>query len=50
MEEARQRLIVALDVPSAAAAIDLVNELEPSCRVPLFWSRWSSVVTPSFWT
>ena len=29
MEEARKRLIVALDVPDAAAAIDLVNQLEP---------------------
>jgi orotidine-5'-phosphate decarboxylase len=32
MEEARRRLIVALDVPSAAAAIGLVNQLEPSCH------------------
>lgn len=28
---ARERLIVALDVPSAPAAIDLVNQLEASC-------------------
>ena len=32
LEEARERLIVALDVPTAAAAIDLVNELEVCCR------------------
>jgi orotidine-5'-phosphate decarboxylase len=32
MEEARRRLIVALDVPSAEAAIDLVNQLESSCH------------------
>jgi len=32
MEEARKRLIVALDVPDAAAAIALVNQLEPSCH------------------
>src|SRR5664279_4249901 len=32
MEEARRRLIVALDVPDAASAIDLVNQLEPCCH------------------
>ena len=32
IEEARRRLIVALDVPSAAAAFDLVNRLESSCQ------------------
>ena len=32
MEEAKQRLIVALDVPDAKSAIDLVNQLEPSCH------------------
>jgi orotidine-5'-phosphate decarboxylase len=32
LELARERLIVALDVPTAAAAISLVNQLEGSCR------------------
>lgn len=32
IEEARRRLIVALDVPSAAAAFELVNRLESSCQ------------------
>jgi len=32
MEDARRRLIVALDVPDAARAIDLVNQLEPCCH------------------
>ena len=32
MEEARRRLIVALDVPDAASAIELVNQLEPCCH------------------
>ncbi|MGA7341392.1 MAG: orotidine-5'-phosphate decarboxylase [Terracidiphilus sp.] len=32
MEEARKRLIVALDVPSAAVAAGLVNRLERTCR------------------
>jgi orotidine-5'-phosphate decarboxylase len=32
MEEARRRLIVALDVPTAEAALDLVNRLERSCH------------------
>ena len=31
IDEARKRLIVALDVPGAAAAIDLVNRLEGTC-------------------
>jgi orotidine-5'-phosphate decarboxylase len=31
-EDARERLIVALDVPTAGAAIDLVDRLENSCR------------------
>ncbi|HUB00774.1 MAG TPA: orotidine-5'-phosphate decarboxylase [Terracidiphilus sp.] len=31
LEEARKRLIVALDVPTAPAAIDLVNRLERDC-------------------
>ena len=32
LEEAAKRLIVALDVPRAAAAEDLVNRLERSCH------------------
>ena len=32
MEEARKRLIVALDVPSAKAATELVSRLENSCK------------------
>src|ERR1700688_5040069 len=32
MEEAKRRLIVALDVPSAKAAIELVSQLESSCH------------------
>src|ERR1039457_283174 len=32
LEEARKRLIVALDVPDAASAVALVNQLENSCR------------------
>jgi orotidine-5'-phosphate decarboxylase len=32
VEEARKRLIVALDVPDAASAADLVNQLEKSCQ------------------
>ena len=31
IEEARRRLIVALDVPTAEAAVDLVNRLERTC-------------------
>jgi orotidine-5'-phosphate decarboxylase len=31
LDEARNRLIIALDVPNAAAAIDLVNRLEGTC-------------------
>ncbi len=31
-DDARKRLIVALDVPTASAAIDLVDRLENSCR------------------
>jgi orotidine-5'-phosphate decarboxylase len=51
MEEARQRLLVALDVPSAAAAIDLVNELEPSCHwfkvgLELFVAAGPAVLEP----
>lgn len=32
VEQARERLIVALDVPDAAAALDLVDRLDGSCR------------------
>jgi orotidine-5'-phosphate decarboxylase len=32
IEEARKRLIVALDVPSAPAALELVNHLERTCQ------------------
>jgi orotidine-5'-phosphate decarboxylase len=32
MEEARRRLIVALDVPTAKEAIELVNQLESTCQ------------------
>ncbi|MGB6975008.1 MAG: orotidine-5'-phosphate decarboxylase [Terracidiphilus sp.] len=32
LELARQRLIVALDVPDAKAALELVNQLEQTCR------------------
>ncbi len=32
VEEARKRLIVALDVPNAASAANLVNQLEKSCQ------------------
>jgi len=32
MEEARRRLIVALDVPTAKGAIELVNQLESTCQ------------------
>jgi orotidine-5'-phosphate decarboxylase len=51
MEEARRRLIVALDVPSAAAAIDLVNQLEPACHwfkvgLELFVAAGPAVLEP----
>ncbi len=51
MEAARQRLIVALDVPSAAAAIELVNKLESSCRwfkvgLELFVAAGPAVLEP----
>jgi orotidine-5'-phosphate decarboxylase len=32
LEVARERLIVALDVPDASSAIDLVNQLESTCK------------------
>jgi orotidine-5'-phosphate decarboxylase len=51
MEEARSRLIVALDVPDAAAAIRLVNQLEPSCHwfkvgLELFVAAGPAVLEP----
>ncbi len=32
IDDARKRLIVALDVPNAAAATELVNRLEGTCQ------------------
>jgi orotidine-5'-phosphate decarboxylase len=51
MEEARRRLVVALDVPNAAAAIDLVNQLEPCCHwfkvgLELFVAAGPAVLEP----
>lgn len=51
MEEARRRLIVALDVPTAKAAIDLVNQLETHCcwfkvGLELFVAAGPSVIEP----
>ncbi len=51
MEEARRRLIVALDVPSAEVAINLVNELEPCCHwfkvgLELFAAAGPAVLKP----
>jgi orotidine-5'-phosphate decarboxylase len=51
IEEARQKLIVALDVPTAAAAIDLVNQLERNCRwfkvgLELFVAAGPAVLEP----
>jgi orotidine-5'-phosphate decarboxylase len=50
-EKARERLIVALDVPNAAAALDLVDRLEGSCKwfkvgLELFVSAGPSVLEP----
>jgi len=50
-EEARKRLIVALDVPSAAAALDLVNRLERTCAwfkvgMELFTAAGPAAVEP----
>lgn len=50
-EEARRRLIVALDVPTAASALDLVNELENSCSwfkvgLELFVAAGPAIVEP----
>ena len=51
MEEARNRLIVALDVPNAASAAALVNQLEDSCRwfkvgLELFVAAGPAVLEP----
>ena len=51
LEEARNRLIVALDVPNAAAAIDLVNRLEGTCTwfkvgLELFVAAGPAVLEP----
>lgn len=51
IEEARKRLIVALDVPSAAAAVDLVNRLEQTCHwfkvgMELFTAAGTAAVEP----
>jgi orotidine-5'-phosphate decarboxylase len=51
LEEARRRLIVALDVPTAKDALDLVNRLERTCRwfkvgLELFTAAGPSVLEP----
>ena len=51
LEEARKRLIVALDVPDAVSAIDLVNRLEGNCHwfkvgLELFVSAGPAVLEP----
>jgi orotidine-5'-phosphate decarboxylase len=51
MEEARKRLIVALDVPGAEAAADLVNRLEGTCQwfkvgLELFTAAGPAVLEP----
>lgn len=51
IDEARKRLIVALDVPSAPAALDLVNRLERSCQwfkvgMELFTAAGPAAVEP----
>ena len=51
LEAARQRLIVALDVPDASAAADLIDKLEGQCRwfkvgLELFTAAGPSVVEP----
>ena len=50
-EEARRRLIVALDVPTSAAALDLVNQLENCCSwfkvgLELFVAAGPAIVNP----
>jgi orotidine-5'-phosphate decarboxylase len=51
MEEARKRLIVALDVPDAASALNLVGQLEKSCRwfkvgMELFTAAGPAIIEP----
>ncbi|HVC45937.1 MAG TPA: orotidine-5'-phosphate decarboxylase [Terracidiphilus sp.] len=51
LELARERLIVALDVPDAPAALDLVNQLEQTCRwfkvgLELFVAAGPTVLEP----
>jgi orotidine-5'-phosphate decarboxylase len=51
IEAARQRLIVALDVPSAAASTELVNRLEGTCQwikvgLELFTAAGPAVIEP----
>jgi orotidine-5'-phosphate decarboxylase len=51
VEEARKRLIVALDVPDAASAASLVNQLEKSCQwfkvgLELFVAAGPAVIEP----
>jgi orotidine-5'-phosphate decarboxylase len=51
VEEARKRLIVALDVPDAASAASLVNQMEKSCQwfkvgLELFVAAGPAVIEP----
>ena len=51
LEEARQRLIVALDVPDAASAVELVDSLENTCKwfkvgLELFIASGPAVLEP----
>ncbi len=51
VEEARKRLIVALDVPDAASAVELVSQLEKTCRwfkvgLELFTAAGPAVIEP----
>jgi orotidine-5'-phosphate decarboxylase len=51
IQEARKRLIVALDVPSAPAALELVNRLEHTCQwfkvgMELFTAAGTAAVEP----
>jgi orotidine-5'-phosphate decarboxylase len=51
VEEARKRLIVALDVPDAASALDLVGQLEKNCQwfkvgLELFTAAGAAVIEP----
>jgi len=51
MEEARKRLIVALDVPDAASAFELVSQLEKNCQwfkvgLELFVAAGPAVIEP----